>query len=89
MPKRGIEGGRIVHCGRAILPDTIYRHTSGHRRHRVGQPEQMAFTNAYTLTLAANTRLAFDTLTNSPNVQLFLEGPPGQVLNNRTLNNVD
>ena len=49
----------------------------------------MAFTNAYTLTLAANTRLAFDTLTNSPNVQLFLEGPPGQVLNNRTLNNVD
>ena len=46
-------------------------------------------TNAYTFTLASDARLVFDTLTNTPGLQWYLEGPPGLVVNNRTLNGSD
>ncbi len=46
-------------------------------------------TNAYTFTLNSETRVVFDTLTNSTSVQWFLEGPPGLIINNRGVNGSD
>jgi hypothetical protein len=48
-----------------------------------------ASTNAFTFTLVAETRVIFDTQTNSSGTQWFLEGPPGLVVNNRSLDGSD
>jgi hypothetical protein len=49
-------------------------------------------TNAFTFTLAADTRLTFDNLTNSSSTQWLLQGPPGPAflfVNNQAVNNSD
>ncbi|MBL9167083.1 MAG: putative Ig domain-containing protein [Verrucomicrobiales bacterium] len=46
-----------------------------------------ASTNSYHFTLAEETRVLVDSLTNSANVQLWMEGPSGVAVNHSTLNN--
>ncbi len=48
-----------------------------------------ASTHAYVFSLGSDARLLLDSLTNSPGVQWFLEGPPGLVVNSRALNGTD
>lgn len=46
-------------------------------------------TNEYRFTLGTETRVIFDSLTNSPSVQVLLEGPGGTIINNVNLNSID